>query len=152
MMKINPLGTTQTQRTAPKKRKTVQNSGEFSGMLGSVSEAAEAEDISPKPPLSESQSVQTVSSMLTLQEVSDEEVTAKKAMKQGHMTLDALEELRHGLLMGNLPEGAINQLDRMVQQQRQLCSCPKLNSILDDIELRAAVEMAKLEVAKNGVT
>lgn len=86
--------------------------------------------------------------MLSLQEVSDDEVTTKKAVKQGHVTLDILEEFRLGLLTGTLSESSIIQLEKLVSSQRLKTNSAKLNAILDDIELRAAVELAKIEMAK----
>ncbi|NBR29945.1 MAG: hypothetical protein EBT83_16285 [Betaproteobacteria bacterium] len=61
--------------------------------------------------------------------------------------LDALEQLRDGLLSGSLPVATLRNLERMVAQERALVSDPKLNAVLDDIELRAAVELAKLEMS-----
>lgn len=85
--------------------------------------------------------------LLGVQEVDEREVKKRKAVKRGRLTLDALSQLRDCLLMGTLPISTIRNLERLVEQERGLTADPVLQSILDDIEVRAAVEIAKLEVA-----
>jgi hypothetical protein len=58
--------------------------------------------------------------------------------------LDKLEEIRLGLLLGTIPQSRLEQLAHLVRAQRELVNDPKLTAILDEIELRAAVELAKL--------
>lgn len=148
MVKIDPLGTTTTtQRSAPAKRKKEVSSTVFSGILSS---AKQADGVLEAPPATETAPLSNVTMMLSLQEVSDDEIAVKKALKHGHVTLDILEELRHGLLMGQFSESSVKQLEQLVSNQRSPTNSPKLNAILDDIELRAAVELAKIEVAKAG--
>jgi len=146
MVKIDPLGTTaNTQRSAPAKRKKEVGSTAFSGILSSAKQVDGPADL---PPAAEAVPLSNVTMMLSLQEVSDDEIATKKALKHGQVTLDLLEEFRHGLLMGQFSESSIKQLEQLVNNQRQPTNSPKLNAILDDIELRAAVELAKIEVAK----
>ncbi len=86
--------------------------------------------------------------MLSLQEVSDEEVVPRQAVKRGRLTLDALDDLRNSLLMGTLSPHLLGQMDKLVRDQREATTDPRLNEILDDIELRAAVDLAKLQMAR----
>ena len=58
--------------------------------------------------------------------------------------LDELEQIRLGLLLGQIPRARLEQLAQMVRARREQLDDPKLIAILDDIELRAAVELAKL--------
>ena len=58
--------------------------------------------------------------------------------------LDNLEEIRLGLLLGTIPVSRLEQLAQLVRAQREQVNDPKLTAILDEIELRAAVELAKL--------
>lgn len=58
--------------------------------------------------------------------------------------LDKLEELRHGLLLGTVPESKLVQLSEMVRTRKEACPDPRLAALLDEIELRAEVEIAKL--------
>ncbi len=60
--------------------------------------------------------------------------------------LDRLEEIRVGLLTGSIPRDQLEALDRLVREQRGQVADPRLGEILDEIELRARVELAKLDV------
>ncbi len=59
--------------------------------------------------------------------------------------LDDLEDLRIGLLLGSYTKNQLHQLAGRVRQQRLVVSDPKIMALLDDIALRAAVELAKYE-------
>ncbi len=91
----------------------------------------------------------SVGGLLSLQEVSDEEYNRKKMLQRGHNLLDSLESLRHALLMGQIPVEVLKTLDARLKQQRALTFDPALHEIMDDIELRAAVELAKWEMSLN---
>lgn len=86
--------------------------------------------------------------LLGIQEVGEQEVRRRKAVKKGRATLDVLSNLRDALLMGSLPVSTLRQLEQMVEAERaDAIDDPALKAILDEIELRAAVELAKLEMA-----
>jgi hypothetical protein len=53
--------------------------------------------------------------------------------------------VRKGLLMGAIPQSKLSQLSRLARDQRDGTLDPALSAILDDIEVRAEVELAKLE-------
>ncbi len=61
--------------------------------------------------------------------------------------LDVLEELRRRLLTGTLPMSVLLDLKRNISLQKQMTNDPALTGVIEDIELRAAVELAKLETA-----
>lgn len=88
-----------------------------------------------------------VSNMLALQEISEEEAQRRKLIQKGKTLLDSLEKLRHQLLIGAVPRHTLQELTRNLSIQRQQVSDPRLIGLIDDIELRAAVELAKLEMA-----
>jgi hypothetical protein len=67
----------------------------------------------------------------------------RKATKRGEDILDRLDELRHGLLTGTLTMAQVQSLSTMVRTQRASVADPRLHQILDEIELRAEVELAK---------
>ena len=87
-----------------------------------------------------------VSTVLALQAAPDstERRARRKAVERGDAMLDSLEEIRLGLLLGTIPLGRLEQLAQMVRARREQVNDPRLTAILDDIELRAAVELAKL--------
>lgn len=57
--------------------------------------------------------------------------------------LDQLEQLHLGLLSGGVSTKTLNNISSMVQRQRQNINDEKLLEILDEIDLRAQVELAK---------
>ena len=54
------------------------------------------------------------------------------------------------LLGGELSQAQLDRLSRAVREQRSATEDPKLEAVLDEIETRAAVELAKLEWAGRG--
>jgi hypothetical protein len=68
-------------------------------------------------------------------------------MQESQGTIEALETLRLALLSGSVPEHLLHTLTKVVALQKQRVDDPRLMSIIEDIELRAAVELAKLERA-----
>ena len=85
--------------------------------------------------------------LLGLQEVSDEETQRRKMVKRGRFTLDALSGLRDALLMGSLPMSTLRTLEKAIAAERSVTADPMLESIMNEIEVRAAVEIAKLEMS-----
>lgn len=85
--------------------------------------------------------------LLGAQEVTEEEMNRRKSLKRGRLALEALEQLRDALLTGRLPATSLRQLEDLVRGERALTADPRLNEVLDEIEVRAAVELAKLEMS-----
>ncbi len=83
-----------------------------------------------------------IDALLALQAVEDPLFARKKAVRRGNALLDTLETIKADLLLGQVSEGRLNQLMVLVGQARQR-NMPDLDPILDDIELRARVELAK---------
>jgi hypothetical protein len=81
--------------------------------------------------------------LLALQAVEDPLFKKKKAVRRGKALLDVLEEMKADLLVGRIGEGRLNQLLALIGQAREK-SDPDLDALIDDIELRARVELAKL--------
>ena len=80
--------------------------------------------------------------LLALQAVEDPMLAKKKALRRGNALLDALESIKADLLIGQVSEGRLNQVMAMIGQARER-NLPGLDDVLDDIELRARVELAK---------
>ena len=66
-------------------------------------------------------------------------------MQRGSSMLDRLDDIRIALLTGSLPRGQLENLRRMAQERGEILNDPQLQSVLDEIELRVAVELAKLD-------
>lgn len=93
--------------------------------------------------------VSALDALLALQEVEEagdslEERRNKRAVQWGGSLLEGLEEIRAGLLMGSIPVDRLERLAALVSSQREGASDPRLIAILDEIELRSRVELAKL--------
>jgi hypothetical protein len=83
----------------------------------------------------------SLDAVLALQGLPDATERRRRAVRHGHALLDGLEELRLALLDGSLPPATLRQLAR----RRGPLGEAQLDAVLDEIELRAAVELAKLE-------
>lgn len=132
---------TNTPPTRPTERSRKSGSSsssgvDFKGFLSGADETSGTHEAQP---------AQGVNSFLFLQEVSDEEIHRQKALQHGKTALQALEQLHRDLLMGSIPEGTLRKLEQTVAQRRETFTDPKLSALLDEIELRVAVELAKLD-------
>jgi len=132
---------------AAAKKKSVSSAsaseGEFLGLLS----ANEVESAAPLLPPSDAQPVTSMDALLSLQEMPEDEIKKRRAVQESQGTLEALETLRLALLTGSVPEHLLHTLTKVVAVQKQRVSDPRLMSVIEDIELRAAVELAKLERA-----
>jgi hypothetical protein len=142
-MKIDPYSPLQAAARAKQAKKSsgVSGDGLFAGMLGGMDEAEEtiaAEQPKAAAPLS------SLDMMLALQEVPDDEFERKRAVRQANATLDSLEELRMSILMGNVSGVQLERISARISAQQSQTQDPKLKAILNEIEIRAAVELAKM--------
>jgi hypothetical protein len=101
-------------------------------------------EASPAPQASGVQGPAPVNALLALQEVPDGMARHARAVRQGHDVLDQLEDLKLCLLTGRLPRERLDSLIRSVRARRESADDPRLKETLDEIELRAEVELAKL--------
>lgn len=95
-----------------------------------------------------SSSIGALGAFLVLQEADSatSEEAAKKARKRAAGLLDHLDKIRMGLLTGELSKASIQELSRTLSAHREAVIDPKLSEILDEIDLRAQVELAKLDI------
>ena len=101
------------------------------------------EDVSGPSGVASANPVTAVDSLLALQEVDDATARASKGKKRAQDLLDSLDELRHGLLAGTIPREKLHALAKMAQSRRAQVDDPRLAELLDEIDLRAQVELAK---------
>lgn len=80
------------------------------------------------------------------QMVQDEEERQirQKLVKKGNALLKNLEEIREGLLVGEISKEKLIEISRFVKEKDIQSSDPRLQEILQEIELRVEVELAKL--------
>jgi class II flagellar assembly regulator FliX len=139
-MKIDP---TQIRPAATRRVGTSQptNGGGFAAALQEEGSAAGGSGA-----VGGSVGLSGVSTILALQGAPDstERRARQRAIQRGDAMLDDLEQIRLGLLLGAIPRARLEQLAQLVRARREQVDDPRLIAILDEIELRAAVELAKL--------
>jgi hypothetical protein len=92
-------------------------------------------------------SVGGLDALIALQEVGGPLERRRRAVRRAGAILDVLDEVKLSLLDGGVPPAALDRLVRAVRLERGEADEPRLRDLLDEIETRAAVELAKLEVA-----
>ena len=98
-------------------------------------------------PVSAAAPTQTVDALLAIQEVDDATTGGANARGRqwGGEVLDRLETIRIGLLGGGIPISELRSIAAVIDRQRENVTDPGLQTLLDEIELRARVELAKYE-------
>jgi hypothetical protein len=89
--------------------------------------------------------IAALDSILMLQGMDDTTSGRSKGLAHGEHLLDLLDSVRDGLLSGGIPRATLNRLAVAVTRRHDAFADPKLQDVLDQIELRAHVELAKLE-------
>ncbi len=138
-MKVTgPSGATSTQGSRP-----ARAAGGFSLPAGGA-----ASGPASAAATSAASSVAGVSALMALQGVEDATERRRRAIRRGGGLLDRLDELKLAMLNGQDGAPALERLARTLREERPEDADPGLNSVLDQIDLRAAVEMAKAEAAR----
>ena len=130
-------GTGRVETSAVKRKTQSASGGGFS-----VNTAAEphAQIVAGPGPIA------ALDSILMLQGMDDSTQGKSKGLAHGEQLLDLLDSVRDGLLAGGIPRATLNKLAHAVTRRHDAFADPKLQDVLDQIELRAHVELAKLEV------
>lgn len=91
-------------------------------------------------------SISVTDAIFATQMVSNEEEKEirKKLIKRGAFLIEKLEEIRNALLLGYIDKDELINISRMVKERQVESNDQKLQEILDEIELRVEVELAKL--------
>ena len=138
-MKVTgPSGTAPT----PSSRTSRASGGGFSLPSGGASSAGASSAASAAG------GVAGVSALMALQGVEDATERRRRAMRRGGGLLDRLDELKLMMLAGQDGVGVLNNLARAVREERPDSADPGLNAVLDQIDLRAAVELAKADMRR----
>ena len=83
-----------------------------------------------------------IDAILALQAVDEPLQGRKKAVRRGTSLLDMLDGIKADLLVGQISADRLDQLANMLADIRER-SVPGLDAVLDDIDLRVRVELAK---------
>lgn len=141
-MKIQGPG--KTQGPSKVKGKTTGGDGgggNFSEMVSSAPADAGA--------VQTTQNIAQVDALLALQGAEDPTAGAskKRMRKRAKDVLDGLDKIRDAMLQGNLTVGHMVDIADVVASHREKIHDPALTGIMDEIDLRAQVELAKMRVA-----
>lgn len=138
-MKIDGSGPVRNTPVRRKKTDRTGNAGgDFAGKLSAGKTSSGA--------ITSGGPVAAADPLLAVQEAADAGHEQTRAKARGNAILDRLDELRLGLLMGFYPKDRLHELLRVVRSQRPKASDRHLAEVLQEIELRAEVELAKLGV------
>jgi Class II flagellar assembly regulator len=84
-----------------------------------------------------------IDALMALQGVEDSTERRRRAVKRGRLALDALDELKIGLLAGTLDMAALARLKGAVADLTEVTGDGTLDAVLAEISLRVEVELAK---------
>jgi hypothetical protein len=85
-----------------------------------------------------------IDALLALQGVEDPLERRKRAVKRGRVALDALDELKIGLLGGAFSSATLARLQSAAANLKLGSGHAELDAVLAEIELRVEVEIAKM--------
>ena len=88
-----------------------------------------------------------IDALLALQGVDGVEERRRRALKRGLTALDVLDEMKLGLLSGQLDHGTLVKLKAAAAGLKDLSGDPHLDRVLAEIDLRVEVELAKMGTA-----
>ncbi|WP_334129009.1 flagellar assembly protein FliX [Sneathiella sp.] len=102
-------------------------------------EAAAAGGVASSSPIS------SIEALVALQGIDADEPRRgnRAAAEKGEELLEKLEAIRHGLLAGTLSVDSLQSLQNTLSGYKVEAEDPRLREVIRDIEVRAAVELAK---------
>src|SRR3984893_32896 len=89
-------------------------------------------------------SVGGIDALIALQGVDDPLERRKRAVNRGRLALEALDELKIGLLGGAFSTATLTKLQAAAAHLKLDSGHPGLDAVLAEIELRVEVEIAKM--------
>jgi hypothetical protein len=88
-----------------------------------------------------------IDALIALQGIEDPTERRRRAVKHGRRALDALDELKLGLLAGTLDQATMLRLKSVTADLKDGSGDDKLDQVLAEIELRVEVELAKAGIS-----
>ena len=135
---------TQNKPISAARRSSKKASSTSSGAVFSVDSHPSLPQTAPSTQVATSLPIGDISALLAVQG-DDQQRQRSVAVSRGHDTLDALDSLKIDVLSGQVSRQKLVHLATLVDKQRQNLGDPTLMNVLDHIELRARVELAKFE-------
>jgi hypothetical protein len=91
-------------------------------------------------------SISTIDALMALQGIETPTERRKRALAKGRNALDVLDRLKIGLIDGSLDQSTLARLKVAAEGLTEESGDPGLDSVLSEIDLRVAVELAKAGV------
>lgn len=126
----------------------VRRTGRAAAGEGMSFAAEEIADAKTAAALTGTGPIAAVNTILALQGVEDSTDSRTRGVRHGEQLLSLLDEVRDGLLAGGIPRATLHRLALAISKRRESFVDPNLQTVLDEIDLRARVELAKLEQAE----
>jgi hypothetical protein len=139
-MKVSKVKSGKSASSVSRKKVEQGHGGEFAEHLKGAVASSEMSGTT------EAAAVGAVDSILAVQESNDptQQRGRRQSIQYGGELLDTLEDLRRDLLLGAIEKDKLGSLAQKMRGHRRQTDDPKLNQIIDEIEMRAEVEIAKL--------
>jgi hypothetical protein len=90
--------------------------------------------------------ISTIDALIALQGVEDPRERKKRALAKGRNALDILDALKLGLLDGSVDQSTLARLEVASEGLTETSGDAGLDTVLGEIDLRVAVELAKAGV------
>ena len=139
-MKITGPGQIQPKTIKKASSKPSAGGANFSEQVSASDGAGSATGVTGAAPLA------SVDALWALQEVPDSTTGRSKGLMRADDMLDILEEVRKGILLGSISMPNLRALADLARNQQGNTDDKQLDELLQEIELRAEVELAKYEV------
>ncbi|VAW11396.1 hypothetical protein MNBD_ALPHA09-703 [hydrothermal vent metagenome] len=138
--------TTPKPASALRRKAGTAKAGSFAPASGASSKAASGggAGVGPATGVVASLSIASVDAVMALQSVDDPAGRKARAVERGTRILDDLDELKIALLEGRISTGQLNRIIGLIAARREHSGDDRLDDVLDGIDLRAQVELAKL--------
>lgn len=146
-MKIDGTKSTSETRKKTDAKKTSSGDGAFRSLMG----GGESDTGTKTSGTSMSAGIASIDALLAAQSAEDpaQEKARKRMQARAEDILDKLNDLKVGMLTSGVTVGHMVSIADVVATHREKVDDPRLTAILDEIDLRAHVELAKLQVARD---
>jgi hypothetical protein len=105
-----------------------------------------ADSSKPQAPIPTLRTVGGIDALVALQGLNDPLERRRRAVARGRVALDALDELKIGLLSGAVGQTNIGRLRSIAAELKDRSGEDGLDDVLSEIELRVEVEIAKMSL------
>lgn len=131
------------------KKKDVKKASSGDGVFGSFMDSGESGGTAQSSSIGLSAGIASIDALLAAQSAEDpaQGKARKRMQERAGDILDKLNDLKIAMLTNNVTVGHMVSIADVVATHRERIDDPALTAILDEIDLRANVELAKLQMA-----